>query len=166
MTMTNKEAKKELSKLIFELGFEDDVDDRVCALTMAIQALSQEPTVQDKQAESEKYQKAFDDGYENGYAQARFDYEQEPTDAISRDAVNNLQKYRYNCGDTSITGVSLKSINELPPVTPQQKSGHWIHFAQSDDCSECGWSTGKYISPSKYCPNCGAKMVEPQERSE
>ena len=39
----------------------------------------QEPkTIQEKQAESEKYQKAFDDGYENGYAQARFDYEQEP----------------------------------------------------------------------------------------
>lgn len=48
------------------------------ALDMAIKALSQEPTVQDKQAESEKYQKAFDDGYANGYAQARFDYEQEP----------------------------------------------------------------------------------------
>lgn len=35
-------------------------------------------TMQEKQAESEKYEKAFDDGYENGYAQARFDYEQEP----------------------------------------------------------------------------------------
>lgn len=44
MTMTNEEAKKELSKLIFELGFEDNVDDRVCVLNMAIQALSQEPT--------------------------------------------------------------------------------------------------------------------------
>jgi len=43
----------------------------------AIKALKQEPTIQEKQAESEKYQKAFDDGYDNGYAQARFDYEQE-----------------------------------------------------------------------------------------
>ncbi len=47
----------------------------------------QEPTVQDKQAESEKYQKAYDDGYDDGYAQARFDYEQEPCDdAISRES--------------------------------------------------------------------------------
>lgn len=38
----------------------------------------QPKTIQEKQAESEKYQKAFDDGYKNGYAQARFDYEQEP----------------------------------------------------------------------------------------
>lgn len=35
-------------------------------------------TIQEKQAEAEKYQKAFEDGYEKGYAQARFDYEQEP----------------------------------------------------------------------------------------
>ena len=44
-----------------------------------------------------------------------------------------------------------------------QKSGKWIHFAQSDDCSLCGYSTGKYGSPSKYCPNCGAKMAESEE---
>lgn len=44
-----------------------------------IMAESKEPkTMQEKQAESEKYEKAFDDGYENGYAQARFDYEQQP----------------------------------------------------------------------------------------
>ena len=49
-----------------------------------------------------------------------------------------------------------ESLGKLPSVT--QKYGKWIHFAQSDDCSECGWSTGKYGSPSKYCPNCGAKM--------
>lgn len=41
--MTKEEAKNELSKLIFELGFEDNVDDKVYALNMAIQALSQEP---------------------------------------------------------------------------------------------------------------------------
>lgn len=48
--------------------------------------------------------------------------QQEPCeDCISRQAVNDLQKYRYNCGDTAITCVSLNSINELPPVTPQPK---------------------------------------------
>lgn len=48
----------------------------------------------------------------------------------------------------------------------KQKTGHWIHFASSDDCSECGWSTGKYISPSKYCPNCGCLMVESQKNED
>lgn len=42
--MSREEAKKELSKLIFELGFEDNVDDKVYALNMAIQTLSQEPS--------------------------------------------------------------------------------------------------------------------------
>lgn len=39
-------------------------------------------TMQEKQAESEKYEKAFDDGYENGYAQARFDYGQYPCEDV------------------------------------------------------------------------------------
>jgi hypothetical protein len=63
------------------------------ALEMAIQTLSKEPTVQDKQAESEKYQKAFDDGYANGYSQARFDYEQEPCDdviSLTKEAYSDL----------------------------------------------------------------------------
>lgn len=77
--MTREEAIEIINR-------ENDPDEKIVwkvfpeyreTLDMAIQALSQEPTVQDKQAESEKYQKAFDDGYANGYAQARFDYEQE-----------------------------------------------------------------------------------------
>ena len=39
---------------------------------------SQEPTTQERQAESDKFDAAFQDGYDTGYAQARFDYEQEP----------------------------------------------------------------------------------------
>ena len=38
-----------------------------------------EPSIQERQAESDKFDAAFQDGYNNGYAQARFDYEQEPT---------------------------------------------------------------------------------------
>lgn len=37
--------------------------------------------------------------------------------AVSLNAINNLQKYRYNCGEMSMTVVSLASVNELPPVT-------------------------------------------------
>lgn len=37
-----------------------------------------EPTIQECQAESDKIDAAFHDGYNHGYAQARFDYEQEP----------------------------------------------------------------------------------------
>ena len=91
-------------------------------------------------------------------------------DAISRQAVQDyvakyLSQYLYNDVREAVEVID-EYIGELPSVTPQPKTGHWIHFASGDDCSECGWSTGKYISPSKYCPNCGAMMVEPQEREE
>ena len=91
--------------------------------------------------------------------------EQEPCDdCISRQAVLDVWRTSYSDNREENEEIQYKKIAfELPPVTPQPKTGHWIHFASSDDCSECGWSTGKYISPSKYCPNCGAIMVEPQE---
>ena len=79
---------------------------------------------------------------------------------ISRQAVNRLQKYRYNCGVASITCVSLNSINTLPPVTPKPKMGHWIFDEVLDRhyyCSECKSMGVDYWD---YCPNCGAKMQE------
>ena len=63
-------------------------------------------------------------------------------------------------------------------VTPQPKIGHWINIGsegeidgqivQSFSCSECGaisiFRIG-YKRPinSDLCPNCGCRMVEPQE---
>lgn len=38
-----------------------------------------ESTIQERQAESDKFDAAYQDGYNCGYAQARFDYEQDPT---------------------------------------------------------------------------------------
>lgn len=113
------------------------------------------------------------------------EFEQQPcTDAVSRQAVLDLPRIKTHneWGNIIKESVDVESVRQLPSVNPQksetvtefadrcrecgarygklleQKSGKWIHFAQSDDCSECGYSTGKYGSPSKYCPNCGAKM--------
>lgn len=68
-----------------------------------------------------------------------------------------------------------QSTKDLPPVNPQPKTGHWIEKDGFDgdtyyDCSECGesWITIEgtpWDNEFKYCPNCGANMVEPQERS-
>ena len=96
--------------------------------------------------------------------------EQEPCDdAISRQAV--LEKAVYTeteegwCGYT----VDVDFIKSLPPVNPQEpKTGHWTH---GGFCSECGCDVPAYIidwkwqkdMDAKYCPICGAKMVEPQE---
>ena len=99
--------------------------------------LSQEPTIQDKQAESEKYQKAFDDGYANGYAQAKFDYEQEP-------------KYW------------IDHYGHVTPINPPIRKGHWLHkeiidnYRVTGQCSEC--KERRIID--NFCPHCGASMVD------
>ena len=36
--------------------------------------------------------------------------------------------------------------------------GKWIHFSRGDQCSECGYDTGKYEEGRNFCPNCGADM--------
>ena len=55
------------------------------------------------------------------------------------------------------------NLRKLPPVTPQPKTGRWIFDEILDRnyyCSECKSMGVDYWD---YCPNCGAKMVEPQE---
>jgi predicted nucleic acid-binding Zn-ribbon protein len=57
----------------------------------------------------------------------------------------------------------LEYIRNMPPVNPT-KTGHWIWCFDSHKCSNCE----KYTCFSrkellKYCPNCGAKMIEPQK---
>lgn len=186
--MTNKKA---IERIKWE--FDNDIFIRTPhrqelfdALTMAIQALSQEPTIQDKQAESEKYQKAFDNGYANGYAQAMFDYEQQPCDTsmeqalllevidkflpiecrdtISRDVMLDAIK-RISLGQTDVVKVSMmleEYVKKLPSVTPSRPKGHWVHKGQGIYCSECGKESG--YNPfgasrfSDYCPNCGVEM--------
>lgn len=70
---------------------------------------------------------------------------------------------------------AFKQIKELPSVTPQPKTGHWITEIKSDlrgdmwptnpKCSECGGEPyfSKTIYSYNFCPYCGAKMVELQE---
>ena len=102
-------------------------------------------------------------------------------DMISRKAVLDIVRFankwlfdaRSNNVDTDIAfdGI-ISKIYDLPSVTPKEKTGHWIMLNECANsgyyCSEChkkvikeGWSGT--IKKIKYCPNCGAKMVEPQE---
>ncbi len=65
---------------------------------------------------------------------------------------------------TTYTSKEIQNIvNSLPPVTPQPKMGHWIDVFGGCECSECGCLEAGY---SDYCPDCGAKMVDPQESEE
>ena len=98
-------------------------------------------------------------------------------DCISRQAVLELLEDTNN-------GWIINEVSQLPSVTPQEpKTGHWIGHREHCEnlgvvpsglgayewCSNCDcgidvreWHRNKY----NYCPNCGAKMVEPQESEE
>lgn len=62
-------------------------------------------------------------------------------------------------------------MNVLEKQIQEPKTGYWILTMPKGSeewcykCSRCGfWKYKKTIDLSKfYCPNCGAKMVEPQE---
>jgi len=104
--------------------------------------------------------------------------EQEPCDdAISRDmALKKMADYVASGYADSVEDFENYSriICQLPSVT--QKSGKWqvVSDGYGDgayicECSECKDTVWVYKNADRkwnYCPNCGAKMVEPQERSE
>jgi predicted amidophosphoribosyltransferase len=96
--------------------------------------------------------------------------EQEPcTDAISRQAVLEIQeKYAEHIGATKFWQMR-DDIKALQPVTPQPKMGRWIDIMVGDipaqACDKCkafyplAYTGGGH----KYCPNCGRKMQEVKE---
>lgn len=96
--------------------------------------------------------------------------EQQPCDdCISRQAVHDVLKKHWLSGTVAhrvIDEIGL-SINALPPVTPKEKekTGHWIRVTDKAgylvwECDKCGWQQ-KFNT--NFCPDCGTKMVEPQE---
>ena len=110
----------------------------------------------------------------------KYEYKKEPCDdAVSREAVLNLcTNDKYNIpyeyeddkgihrGYDEYRLINYYKLKQLPPVT--QKSGKWIDGDSICPC--CGEDKFKDLDADiwsdwqpKYCPNCGAKMVEPQE---
>lgn len=109
------------------------------------------------------------------------EFEQESCDnAISRQAaIDAFERFIHELGiedEPYNYGEMALSVRNVPPVTPQPKTGtgHWIGDKAYPICPKCNCNIiEEYIScsdyaemykPMKYCPNCGVKMVEPQER--
>lgn len=62
-----------------------------------------------------------------------------------------------------------EKIDELLPVTPQPKTGHWIldETDNSITCDKCGcliWANDISNGEAYYCPNCGAYMSESEDK--
>ena len=71
------------------------------------------------------------------------------------DICHNAINYKNTVGDALLKAIALGE---------EQKTGYWIdreiYDADRWKCSECG-RTEPY--KENYCPNCGCRMVEPQE---
>jgi hypothetical protein len=79
--MTREEAIKELQEshdMMRSYDIDSSESRLMTALNMAIKALEQEPCIQEKQANADKIDAVYIDGFKAGYSQARFDLEQEP----------------------------------------------------------------------------------------
>lgn len=101
--------------------------------------------------------------------------EQEPCeDAISRqDAIKAIdEKAKRIKNEDTLNGLAgaVGILFDLPPVKPQEKTGHWQHYEGMLICSECGAEFYDDIMEycgddvPKCCPDCGIRMVEEQER--
>ena len=99
--------------------------------------------------------------------------EQQPCeDAVSREAVEDIVMWYDGQGEM------LDEIQKLQSVQTKPKTGHW-EWVQYDynpklgnwHCSECRCVVVECVDKNekggiplyKYCPQCGARMVEPSE---
>jgi len=93
-------------------------------------------------------------------------YQQPCDDCISREAVLDIimpycQDDDGSVGNTGDLRNALDDIESLPPVTPKEKTGYWIYKnLKGQFCSACDKQS---VWKFNYCPNCGLKMVEPQQ---
>lgn len=184
--MTREEAIKILKEhhdhwmRLYKEGIctEEEGENTIEALEMAIKALDQEPCGDAiDRAEAIK----IASGYCHPANVAKELAKLPPVNpmpcenAISRQAVFDIVD-SYSESQSNVEDVTqdiISDIMALPPVTPQPKTGEWNTFElfQSGiketwyECPKCKWSNALLI-PRNYCPNCGSKMVEPQERSD
>ena len=92
-------------------------------------------------------------------------------DCISRQAaikaIEALQlpimREASTCYQFKFSGMSeaKEAVENLPSVTPQQRTGRWIkqNYGWNWQCSECGFVTPPSAKEIfTFCPNCGAKM--------
>ena len=81
-------------------------------------------------------------------------------DAIAHPFANGKYDHKHANKDFINGHESYKEWLEGLPTADVRENvrGKWLHFARSDECSVCGYDTGKYEMGSKFCPNCGAEM--------
>jgi len=138
--MTNKEAIEELKKVDTL-----DMPARLCeAHYMAIKALEQEPC-----GDLINRQEVLD-----GIGELK-------RSPWATDKRGNGFEYLIAEALDVVADLCVKQASSVSPQEP--KTGHWIDVFGGVECSECGGLEAGY---SDFCPNCGCRMVEPQESEE
>ena len=134
--MTNAEAIEHLKDILDDVP-NDKCIDWIEALNKAIEVLRQEPC---------------EDAISRAKALEMLGDEPENWTDTERE-IQEVNDYRW-----------FKSILEdLPPVTPQPKIGHWVRHKENCCYNKCSICEYEHCKESNYCPNCGAKMKEVEE---
>lgn len=92
-------------------------------------------------------------------------------DAISRaEALKIVDE--LNDGSSECANIRAE-IEKLPSIQSKVKTGHWIMTSDylttaygSIDYVKCSCCGEESLEEGDYCPNCGCRMVEPQESEE
>lgn len=104
-------------------------------------ALEQESkSIQEKQAESERYQKAFDDGYANGYSQARFDYEPK-TDTLDKVLSEQIKGRCFECIHFELD--AMIDCDGVPLIGAHKICNKWGRGCKTDTNGYCFMFEGK-----------------------
>lgn len=162
--MTKEEkAVYEFENILGELGSTVEVtEDLRDACRTVIETLQQQPC-------EDKYLKEIDHLRKYISKLETQIVEQKPCeDAISRTEVKRIVDF-YKEQIDGIYRIN-ESVDNLPPVTPQQKTGHWIKSQDSYGnyhftCPFCEHdiATKADVWEDNYCSNCGAKLKEVED---
>ena len=162
-----KEEIEELKGLAASMGLYDDKNPckRAVILGKAIKALEQETVSKEVYDHEYSLRKEFEIKIDK--LQRRLEEQKPCEDVISRQAVLDIDFKRIILTTAKPSETIEQKVKSLPPVNPQPKIGHWIEYEVEDrwvTCSVCGYEWGN--KKENFCSNCGARMVDSQEREE
>lgn len=90
-------------------------------------------------------------------------------DMTREEQINWLCMLRADLNNGVISTSWNKEFTEALTGILEPETGHWIiyevHGHKACKCSKCDKDSG-YPCNYKYCPNCGYRMLKPQESEE
>lgn len=87
-------------------------------------------------------------------------------EALKQESSRDMKEIEEIINCDADVKTKIKMISNILTAKPhyfekqEPKTGWWIDRFGGCECSKCGCLEAGY---SNYCPNCGVKMVEPQE---